>query len=74
MKSLTAVIVSATLALLAAAAAPAALVVTIDEISPDQSTLDPTDPDGASGGRVTGLATVAGDNRKRSRFVAVRSR
>ncbi len=32
------------------------------DINPDQSDLDPTDPDGASGGRVGGLATVAGDN------------
>jgi photosystem II stability/assembly factor-like uncharacterized protein len=36
--------------------------VTIQEINPDQSTLDPTDPDGASAGRVNGLASVAGDN------------
>src|SRR6266436_2917560 len=29
--------------------------VSITEINPNQSTLDPTDPDGASGGRVNGL-------------------
>ncbi len=62
MKTLTPVLGMITLSLLLATAVPAALVVTIDEISPDQSTLDPSDPDGASGGRVTGLATVAGDN------------
>lgn len=33
-----------------------------DNISPTQSTLHPADPDGASGGRVNGLAAVAGDN------------
>ena len=35
--------------------------VTITDINPDQSTLDPADPDGASGGRVNGLAAVVGD-------------
>lgn len=40
----------------------AAPTVMIEEIGPDRSTLDPNDPDGASGGRVNGLATVAGDN------------
>jgi hypothetical protein len=39
------------------------LSVTIDEIGPKQSSLDPSDPDGASGGRVNGLATIAGNNR-----------
>ena len=33
------------------------------DINPDQSTLDPVDPDGASGGRVNGLANVPGDPR-----------
>lgn len=33
------------------------------DVNPDQSDLDPFDPDGASGGRVNGLATVAGNNR-----------
>jgi hypothetical protein len=32
------------------------------DINPDNSNLDSTDPDGASGGRVNGLATVPGDN------------
>ncbi len=32
------------------------------DINPNNSDLDPTDPDGASGGRVNGLATVPGDN------------
>lgn len=40
---------------LTAATAPAQLSVTIRDISPDQSTLHNTDPDGASGGRVNGL-------------------
>ena len=31
------------------------------DISPDQSDTDDIDPDGATGGRVNGLATVAGD-------------
>lgn len=35
--------------------------VTVTDINPDQSTLDPADPDGASGGRVNGLASVPGD-------------
>ncbi|MCI0528208.1 MAG: glycoside hydrolase [Nitrospira sp.] len=37
--------------------------VTITEINPNQSTLDPIDPDGASGGRVNGLASVASNNK-----------
>ena len=36
--------------------------VTISEINPTQSTLDASDPDGASGGRINGLAAVAGNN------------
>ena len=36
--------------------------INIAEINPDQSTFDPIDPDAASGGRVNGLATVAGNN------------
>lgn len=36
--------------------------VTITEIGPKQSSLDSSDPDGASGGRVNGLATVAENN------------
>ncbi len=36
---------------------------TLTDINPSQSTLDPADPDGASGGRVNGLASVSGDNR-----------
>ena len=40
---------------LAAATASAQLSVTIRDISPDQSSLQATDPDGASGGRVNGL-------------------
>jgi photosystem II stability/assembly factor-like uncharacterized protein len=34
----------------------------IQDINPNQSTLDPVNPLGASGGRVNGLASVAGDN------------
>lgn len=36
--------------------------ITITEINPNQSTLDATDPDGASGGRVNGLAATPGNN------------
>lgn len=35
--------------------------VTFTDINPSQSTLHPSDPDGASGGRVNGLASVARD-------------
>lgn len=35
--------------------------IVITDINPDQSTLDPSDPDGATGGRVNGLATTPGD-------------
>ncbi|MEK6337088.1 MAG: choice-of-anchor D domain-containing protein [Acidobacteriota bacterium] len=35
---------------------------TITEINPNRSTLDPVDPDGASGGRVNGLASDPGNN------------
>ena len=45
-----------------AAGVPAAGLTAITDINPDQSSLDATDPDGASGGRVNGLASVAGDN------------
>jgi Abnormal spindle-like microcephaly-assoc'd, ASPM-SPD-2-Hydin len=37
--------------------------VTITEINPNQSTLDASDPDGASGGRVNGLASDPNNNR-----------
>ena len=50
------------LALLLAVAPSASAQFTFDDINPNSSTLDPTDPDGATGGRVNGLATVAGDN------------
>ena len=33
-----------------------------EDVNPDTSNLDPSDPDGATGGRVNGLATVAGSN------------
>ena len=33
-----------------------------EDVNPSNSNLDPTDPDGATGGRVNGLAAVAGDN------------
>ena len=36
--------------------------ITISDINPNQSTLDPSDADGASGGRVNGLATTPGNN------------
>jgi PKD domain len=49
-------------ALLLAAGIPAAALTAITDINPNQSSLDPTDPDGASGGRVNGLASVAGNN------------
>jgi hypothetical protein len=35
--------------------------ISVVEIGPKQSSLDPSDPDGASGGRVNGLAIVPGD-------------
>jgi photosystem II stability/assembly factor-like uncharacterized protein len=37
--------------------------ITITEINPNQSSLHNSDPDGASGGRVNGLANVVGNNR-----------
>ena len=44
-------------------ASPAALIVpTFEDINPDQSTLDASNPNGASAGRCNGLASVAGDN------------
>jgi uncharacterized repeat protein (TIGR01451 family) len=36
--------------------------ITFEDINPDQSTLDPVNPNGASGGRVNGLASVPGNN------------
>jgi uncharacterized repeat protein (TIGR01451 family) len=36
--------------------------VSFTDINPDSSTLDATDPDGASGGRINGLASVANSN------------
>lgn len=48
-------------------AAWAQLSVTVTDISPNQSTLDPSDPDGASGGRVNGLAV---DRSTAGRFYA----
>lgn len=42
--------------------ASSAILATFEDVNPDQSSLDPADPDGASGGRVNGLASVAGDN------------
>jgi uncharacterized repeat protein (TIGR01451 family) len=36
--------------------------ITITDINPNQSTLDPADADGASGGRVNGLAAAPGNN------------
>jgi hypothetical protein len=42
-------------------AAPAALAV-ISDINPNNSTLHASDPDGASGGRINGLSSVAGTN------------
>lgn len=52
-------LVAATLLTLATAADAQFL---FTEINPDQSTHDPSDPDGASGGRVNGLAVVAGNS------------
>lgn len=45
-----------------AASAMAQFSISIQEIGPKQSDLDPTDPDGASGGRVNGLAISADNN------------
>jgi hypothetical protein len=49
-----------TLLLLASAARPAfaQVTATVQDISPDNSTLDATDPDGASGGRVNGIGVA----------------
>lgn len=41
---------------------PLLFTTTISNISPDNSSLDASDPDGASGGRMNGLASVAGNN------------
>jgi hypothetical protein len=41
---------------------PAHAQFTFQDINPDTSNLDSSDPDGATGGRVNGLATVAGSN------------
>ncbi|TQV85537.1 DUF11 domain-containing protein [Aliikangiella coralliicola] len=35
--------------------------IVITDINPDQSTLDPVDPDGATGGRINGVATTPGN-------------
>ena len=52
-----------TVAMLAIAATqPAFGQFTFIDINPDTSSLDSFDPDGASGGRVNGLASTAGDN------------
>jgi len=48
--------------LILAFASTALAQITIREINPNQSTLDPSDPDGASGGRVNGLASDPGNN------------
>lgn len=45
--------------LLPAHLAQAQLSVTVTDINPDRSTHDPVDPDGASGGRVNGIAVAA---------------
>jgi uncharacterized repeat protein (TIGR01451 family) len=47
---------------LSAEASFATIPIPIEDISPSNSDLDATDPNGASGGRVNGLASVAGDN------------
>ena len=57
------ILLTASMALLLAGSAPSYGQITITEINPDQSTLDASDPDGATGGRVNGLASVAGNNR-----------
>lgn len=54
-------VVSATLIVLLVVAVASAAVVWQD-VNPDSSDLDATDPDAASGGRVQGLAAVPGDN------------
>jgi hypothetical protein len=52
----------AILILVAAISSPTALAGHIQDINPNSSDLDASDPDGGSGGRVNGLAAVAGDN------------
>lgn len=58
----TILMLAASLALLLAASLLAHGQITITEINPNQSSLDPTDPDGASGGRINGLAVAPGSN------------
>jgi uncharacterized repeat protein (TIGR01451 family) len=47
---------------LSAEASLATIPIPIEDISPSNSDLDASDPNGASGGRVNNLASVAGDN------------
>ena len=47
---------------LSAVASLGTIPIPITDISPSNSDLDASDPNGASGGRVNGLASVAGDN------------
>lgn len=61
MQPVTRVALGSLLTLLAAAQ-PAAQVLSYQDVSPTSSSLDPSDPDGASGGRTNGLATTPGDN------------
>lgn len=49
-------LVAALVAVLIGWTQPSVAQVTLEEVNPNQSTLHPSDPDGASGGRVNGLA------------------
>src|SRR5262249_30898051 len=44
------------------AGSSASAAVTFEDVNPNNSDLDPIDPDGATGGRVNGVASVPGDN------------
>lgn len=55
MSARTTAIAAVVCCLVAAGPASGQLTVTVRDISPDRSTLDPSDPDGASGGRVNGI-------------------
>lgn len=61
MKPITPLVLGTLVALLPAVPA-AAQVLSYENVSPTSSSLDPSDPDGASGGRTNGLATTPGNN------------
>jgi hypothetical protein len=62
--SLLAALIAVTIAVagLSITSSPASAAVTLEDVNPNNSDLDPNDPDGATGGRVNGVASVPGDN------------